>query len=54
MENAFSGKINGLEFIMEGNKLLVYGEGGKNKAKVIDWVNKHCLSERLFPYGNAE
>lgn len=45
MENAFSGKINGLEFIMEGNKLLVYGEGGKNKAKVIDWVNKKDYGE---------
>ena len=30
IENAFSGKMNGLEFTEDGTKLLMFGEGKKN------------------------
>ena len=33
IENAFSGKINGLSFTDDGTKLLIYGEGKKKIRK---------------------
>ena len=35
IENAFSGKINGLDFTEDGTKLLMYGEGKKNSQELL-------------------
>lgn len=45
IESAFQGKINGMNFISGGNNLLIYGEGGKNKVKVMDWKNSKAIGE---------
>ena len=45
IENAFSGKINGLDFTEDGTKLLMYGEGKKKFARVINWDMKNDVGE---------
>ena len=45
IENAFSGKINGLDFTEDGTKLLMYGEGKKKFARVINWDLKNDVGE---------
>ena len=45
IENAFSGKINGLDFTEDGTKLLMFGEGKKKFAKVINWEMKNEVGE---------
>ena len=45
IENAFSGKINGLDFTEDGTKLLMYGEGKKKFARVINWEMKNDVGE---------
>ena len=45
IENAFSGKINGLSFTDDGTKLLIYGEGKKKFARVINWELKNDVGE---------
>ena len=45
IENAFSGKINGLDFSEDGTKLLIYGEGKKKFARVINWELKNDVGE---------
>ena len=45
IENAFSGKINGLAFTDDGTKLLIYGEGKKKFARVINWELKNDVGE---------
>ena len=45
IENAFSGKINGLDFSEDGTKLLMYGEGKKKFARVINWELKNDVGE---------
>ena len=45
IENAFSGKINGLDFTEDGTKLLIYGEGKKKFARVINWEMKNDVGE---------
>ena len=45
IENAFSGKINGLDFTEDGTKLLMYGEGKKKFARVINWELKNDVGE---------
>ena len=45
IENAFSGKINGLDFTEDGTKLLMFGEGKKKFAKVINWEMKNKVGE---------
>ena len=45
IENAFSGKINGLDFTEDGTKLLMYGEGKKKFGRVINWELKNDVGE---------
>ena len=45
IENAFSGKINGLDFTEDGTKLLIYGEGKKKFGRVINWELKNDVGE---------
>jgi WD40 repeat protein len=45
IENAFTGKINGLDFTEDGTKLLMYGEGKKKFARVINWDMKNDVGE---------
>ena len=45
IENAFSGKINGLSFTDDGTKLLIFGEGKKKFARVINWELKNDVGE---------
>ena len=45
IENAFSGKINGLDFTEDGTKLLMFGEGKKKFARVINWDMKNDVGE---------
>jgi WD40 repeat protein len=45
IENAFSGKINGLDFTEDGTKLLIYGDGKKKFARVINWELKNDVGE---------
>ena len=45
IENAFSGKINGLDFTEDGTKLLMYGEAKKKFARVINWDTKTDVGE---------
>ena len=45
IEDAFSGKINGLDFTEDGTKLLIYGEGKKKFARVINWELKSDVGE---------
>ena len=45
IENAFSGKINGLDFTEDGTKLLMYGEAKKKFARVINWDMKNDVGE---------
>lgn len=40
IEDIFIGKINGLEFSPDGDKLLIYGQAGKIFAKCINWDMK--------------
>ena len=40
IEDVFSGKINGLEFSPDGDKLLIYGQGSGIFAKCINWDMK--------------
>ena len=45
IENAFTGKINGLDFTEDGTKLLMFGEGKKKFARVINWEMKNDVGE---------
>ena len=45
IENAFAGKINGLDFTEDGTKLLMFGEGKKKFARVINWEMKNDVGE---------
>ena len=45
IENAFSGKINGLDFTEDGTKLLIYGDGKKKFARVMNWELKNDVGE---------
>ena len=45
IENAFSGKVNGLDFTEDGTKLLIYGEGKKKFGRVINWELKNDVGE---------
>ncbi len=45
IENAFSGKINGLDFTEDGTKLLIYGDGKKKYGRVINWEMKNEVGE---------
>ena len=45
VENAFAGKINGLDFTEDGTKLLIYGEGKKKFGRVINWEMKNDVGE---------
>ena len=45
IENAFSGKVNGLSFTDDGTKLLIYGEAKKKFARVINWELKNDVGE---------
>ena len=45
IENAFTGKINGLDFTEDGTKLLMFGEGKKKFARVINWEMKTEVGE---------
>lgn len=43
--NVFGGKINGIEWNDESNKLLFYGEGKQTLAKVINWDMGNNIGE---------
>jgi len=45
IENAFSGKINGLDYSEDGTKLLIYGEGKKKFARVVNVEMKNDVGE---------
>ena len=45
IENAFSGKINGLDFTEDGTKLLMFGDGKKKFGRVINWEMKNDVGE---------
>ena len=43
IENAMTGKINGMEFTEDGTKLFFYGNGKKTHARCINWdTNSNC------------
>ena len=45
IENAFSGKVNGLDFTDDGTKLFMYGEGKKKYGRVINYELKNDVGE---------
>lgn len=45
LENAFANKVNGLDFTEDGTKLLLYGEGKKRYARVMNWELKTDVGE---------